>query len=60
LKACENQEKLMEETMAFARSFNKKRINFREMKRCLNEGILQRMEKEDPAVIDGLRMFPPF
>ncbi len=60
LKACENETKLMEECMAFARSFNKRRINFREMKRNLNEWVLKIMEKDDPAFIEGLRQFPPF
>ena len=56
VKACENEEALMEEAMAFAKTFNKKRPIFGEMKKRLHGKIVEIMEKDDPVFIEPLRL----
>lgn len=56
-KACENEEALIAETMAFAKSFQKKRGVFAEMKHRLHAGIVEIIDKEDPKVIEPLKLF---
>lgn len=56
VKACENQEALMREALAFAKSFNKKRPIFGEMKKRFHRTIIETMEKEDPAFIEPLQL----
>jgi len=56
VKACENEEALMKEAIAFARNFNKKRPIFGELKRRLNTPIVEIMEKEDPVYIEPLKL----
>jgi enoyl-CoA hydratase/carnithine racemase len=56
MKACENEEALMRETLAFAKSFNKKRPIFGEMKKRFHRTIIETMEKEDPAFIEPLQL----
>jgi enoyl-CoA hydratase/carnithine racemase len=57
VKACESEESLIAETMAFAKSFQKKRGVFGEMKRRLHAGIVEIIEKEDPKYIEPLKLF---
>ena len=56
-KACENEEALIAETMAFAKSFQKKRGVFAEMKCRLHAGIVEIIDREDPKVIEPLKLF---
>jgi enoyl-CoA hydratase/carnithine racemase len=58
VKACENEEALMCEALAFAKSFNKKRPIFGEMKKRFHRSIIETMEKEDPAFIEPLQLMP--
>ena len=55
-KACENNEALERDTLAFAKTFTKKRPIFGEMKRRLNGAIVEIMEKEDPLYIEPLKL----
>jgi enoyl-CoA hydratase/carnithine racemase len=57
VKACESEESLIADTMAFAKSFQKKRGVFGEMKRRLHAGIVEVIEKEDPKYIEPLKLF---
>ncbi len=57
VKACESEESLVADTMAFAKSFQKKRGVFGEMKRRLHAGIVEVIEKEDPKYIEPLKLF---
>lgn len=59
VKACDNEEALMEEALAYAKTFKKKRGIFGEHKRRLHKNIFEVMEKEDPAVIESLALFIP-
>ena len=54
LKACGNEEVLMRETLAFAKSLNKKRGVFGEMKKRLHQPIIEVIDREDPAFIEPL------
>jgi enoyl-CoA hydratase/carnithine racemase len=56
LRACENEAALMDEAMAFAKTFNKKRPIFGEMKKRLHGKIVEVMEKDDPVFIEPLRL----
>jgi enoyl-CoA hydratase/carnithine racemase len=56
-KACDTEEALVAETMAFAKTFQKKRGVFGEMKRRLHAGIVEIIEKEDPKYIEPLKLF---
>ena len=56
MKACENEEALMREALAFAKSFNKKRPIFGEIKKRLHRTHIETMEKEDPAFIEPLQL----
>jgi enoyl-CoA hydratase/carnithine racemase len=56
VRTCENEEALMQEAITFAKSFNKKRTIFAEMKKRLHGRIIDTMEKEDPAFIDPLNL----
>jgi len=57
VKACDTEEALVAETMAFAKTFQKKRGVFGEMKRRLHAGIVEVIEKEDPKYIEPLKLF---
>lgn len=59
VKACDNKESLMEEALAYAKTFRKKRGIFGEHKKRLHKHIFEVMEKEDPAVIESLVLFIP-
>jgi len=56
VKACENEEALMEDALAFARTFDKKRPIFGEIKRRLHGGIVEVMKAEDPDYIEPLNL----
>nr|WP_320191154.1 enoyl-CoA hydratase/isomerase family protein [uncultured Desulfobacter sp.] len=57
VKACENQEDLMKEAMAFAASFDKKRGIFRELKNRVHKRVIRIMDEQDPEYIDTLNLF---
>ena len=52
MKACDNDAELQKEVLAFARTFNKKRPIFGELKKRMNKNIVDAIEKEDPPYID--------
>ncbi len=56
-KACENADVLLEEALAFARTFNKKRGIFSEHKKRLHKHIVEAMETEDKEFIESLALF---
>ena len=56
MKACENEESLMREALAFAKTYNKKRPIFGEMKKRMHRSIIEIMEKEDPLYIEPLQL----
>ncbi len=55
-KACANEEDLMKEALVFAKTFNKKRPIFGELKKRMNKNIIDFMEKEDPFYIDSVKL----
>jgi enoyl-CoA hydratase/carnithine racemase len=57
VKACESEEVLVADTMAFAKALQKKRGVFGEMKRRLHAGIVEVIDKEDPKYIEPLKLF---
>ena len=54
MKACTDEEAVIAEAMVFARTFNKKRGVFREMKRRMHKHIIDIMDKEDREYIEPL------
>jgi enoyl-CoA hydratase/carnithine racemase len=56
IKACENEEELLKETMAFAKTFTKGRKIFYEHKSRLHKHIVEIIDKEDPAYIEPLKL----
>jgi enoyl-CoA hydratase/carnithine racemase len=56
VKSCANQEELMKEALAFARTFQKRRGIFGEMKRRLHKQIIDVIDTEDPPIIDSLKL----
>ncbi len=57
LKACATEETLTIETMAFARSFNKMRGVFGEMKKRMHKEIIEIMDSQDKTYIEPLNVF---
>ncbi len=57
VKACENREDLMKESMAFAAGFDKKRGIFRELKKRIHKSVIGIMNEQDPELIDALNLF---
>ena len=55
-KACEDDEMLMREAIAFAGTFTKKRPIFGEMKRRNHRQIIEVIDKEDPEYIESLKL----
>jgi len=53
-KACRDQDELMKESMDFARSFEKKRGIFGELKKRMYKSVIQVLDKEDPEFIEPL------
>jgi enoyl-CoA hydratase/carnithine racemase len=56
-KACANQEELMKETLAFAKTFVKKRGIFGEMKKRMHKQIVDIMANEDGEFVEKLFLF---
>jgi enoyl-CoA hydratase/carnithine racemase len=56
VKACENQETLMTEAMAFAGTYQKKRGIFGEMKKRMYREMVHVIETEDPPIIEKLAL----
>jgi enoyl-CoA hydratase/carnithine racemase len=56
VKACANQDELMESSMALARTFQKKRAIFGEMKRRMHKEAVRVIETEDPPLIEALKL----
>jgi enoyl-CoA hydratase/carnithine racemase len=57
LKACTGEEALTVEALAFARTFNKKRGVFGEMKKRMHREIIEIMDSQDKAFIEPLNVF---
>jgi enoyl-CoA hydratase/carnithine racemase len=55
--ACEDQKELMHEALAFAKTFNKKRPIFAELKKRFHKEIIEIMDTQDPAYIEPLKLF---
>jgi enoyl-CoA hydratase/carnithine racemase len=51
-KACKHQEELMKESVDFARTFQKQRWIFGELKTRMHKSIIQALDKEDPELIE--------
>lgn len=56
-KACANPEELMNDAMAFAKTFTKKRGMFTRHKERNSKQIIDIMDNEDPAILEALDMF---
>ncbi|MEA2014945.1 MAG: enoyl-CoA hydratase/isomerase family protein [Thermodesulfobacteriota bacterium] len=56
VKASENEEALLEDAIAFARTFTKKRAIFAQHKIRLHKHIIEIMEEEDPEFIEPLNI----
>lgn len=56
-KACENEEELMADAMAFAKTFHKDRKIFGEHKKRMHKHIVEVIENEDPEYIEPLNLF---
>jgi enoyl-CoA hydratase/carnithine racemase len=57
LKASANEEALMADVLTFARTFNKKRGVFGEMKKRMHKEIIEIMDAQDKIYIDPLNVF---
>lgn len=53
----EDQAEMMEKVMAFAGGFQKKRGIFGEHKRRMHRAILETIDREDPPIIESLKLF---
>jgi len=53
-KACRDQDELMKESMDFARTFEKKRGIFGELKKRMYRSIIEVLDQEDPQYIEPL------
>jgi len=58
-KACANTEKLFEESMAFAKTFYKKRGIFAEHKKRMHKQIINTIDSEDPEYIEPVFLMVP-
>ncbi len=56
VKACADESELVRESIAFAKTFNKKKAIFGELKKRMHKHIIEVMEKEDPAYIDPVKL----
>ena len=54
VKACQDQESLMNEAIGFAKTMTKKRGIFGEMKKRLHKGIIEVMDNEDKEYVEPL------
>ncbi len=57
IKACENGEELLKESLAFADTFKKKRGIFAELKKRMHKDIIKVMDTEDVEKIETLDLF---
>ncbi len=57
VRACENKEQLLKDSIEFASTFRKKRPIFGELKKRMHKNIIQVMEAEDVKLIDSLSLF---
>lgn len=57
MKACDDQETLMTEAMAFAGTFMKKRGIFGELKKRMHKEVVHIIDTQDPVHIDALDLF---
>jgi enoyl-CoA hydratase/carnithine racemase len=57
VKASENQDELMEDALAFAGAFAKKRGIFQELKKRMHKELVRVIDEEDPEYIDALNLF---
>jgi hypothetical protein len=55
-KACNSLDALVDETMAFAKTFTKNRGTFGEMKRRLHKAIIDEIDHEYPKYIEPLHL----
>ncbi len=55
-KACDDEETLLKEAVAFARTYQKKRPIFGEMKKRFHKNIIAAIENEDPKYIESLKI----
>jgi len=56
VKACPDLESLQTEVMAFAKTFQKERGIFRELKKRMHKEFLEIIEKEDPPYINSMQL----
>ena len=56
VKASANEEELMKDALAFARTFHKKRPIFGELKKRMNKPVTDAMDKEDPVYVDEVQL----
>ena len=56
LKACPDRDSLMDEALRFARTFDKKRGIFGEMKRRKHKAIFDVMENDDPTYVESMQL----
>ncbi len=57
VKACDNQDMLMQEALAYAAAFDKKRGIFLELKQRMHKDLIRIIDEQDPVYIDGLNLF---
>jgi enoyl-CoA hydratase/carnithine racemase len=57
IKACDDAEAVLRESIAFAKTFKKKSSLFGEIKKRLNKHIIAVIDNEDPAYIEELNIF---
>jgi len=57
IKASENLDELMEDAIAFAKTFKKQRPIFSECKKRMYKHIIRVIDEEDPIYIEPLNMF---
>ncbi|MCG8689347.1 MAG: enoyl-CoA hydratase/isomerase family protein [Desulfobacterales bacterium] len=55
--ACDDQDALVEESLAFAAGFAKKRGIFQELKKRIHKELVRVIDEEDPEFIDTLNLF---
>ncbi|NPU85007.1 MAG: enoyl-CoA hydratase/isomerase family protein [Syntrophaceae bacterium] len=55
-KACPDEETLLKEAVAFAKTYQKKRPIFGEMKKRFHKNIIAAIENEDPKYIESLKI----
>jgi enoyl-CoA hydratase/carnithine racemase len=57
VKACDNQDMLMQEALAYAAAFDKKQGIFLELKQRMHKDLIRTIDEEDPVYIDALNLF---